>query len=425
MGLQTHANPVICNPMSPQHPIAIIGAGPGGLYAALRLAQLGIPAVVLEKATFPRPKVCGDILTSNVIRALHALDPSLVEALLQQPWGMELHATAFGSARKAGFVMPFHSPANHRLGLPACWAARRLDFDHFLYQWASQEPRVEVREGCTVQAVKRVGEGFLLHTTQGEVRSGFLIVATGAHSPIARSLVPASHSSLKHSAVGMRMYFHGVEPHPHPHLAEFFLFDRRWMPGGLYITPFADGTVNVNAVMRRDIFERRRPRLAALIHHYLLDHPGLRPRFAQARMEGKPAGCPLFFGTTHRPLSQRNCLLVGDAGGLTDATNANGIGHAMISGGLAAEHVAMALQQGTSTASYDAAVYARLRNALRPGKVMQALFANSLTTRASLGLLHASLNRINSHAVQELVYSQNTTATLLNPKFYWRLFAKR
>ena len=55
---------------------------------------------------------------------------------------------------------------------------------------------------------------------------------------------------------------------------------------------------------------------------------------------------------------------------------------------------------------------------------MKALFGNSITTGLSVSILNASLNRFNSRAVEEFVYSANTTATLLNPKFYWRLFAK-
>jgi menaquinone-9 beta-reductase len=411
--------------MSFKTQICIVGAGPGGLYAAMRLAQLGLPSLVMEKASFPRQKVCGDILTSNVLRALHALNPSLLQDLLQQPWTMELGATAFGSAQKAGFVMPFNSPANQRLGLPSCVTARRLDFDDFMFQKASLEPLIEIRQNCGVQSVARQsGADFILQTAHGEVQTQYLMLATGANSGLVRDLIPDHNSQPAHSAIGMRMYFQGAEPHLQKSLSEFYLFDKKFMPGGLYITPFADGSVNVNAVMRLDIFQKTRPKLVDLMQGYLQAHPQLRTRFAHASEEGLASGSPLFFGTTKRPLSAGNCLLLGDAGSLTDATNANGIGHAMISGGIAAEHVAVALAAGLAPANYDAAVYARLKNALRPGKVMKALFANSVMAGLSVSMLNASLNRFNSRAVEELVYSSNTATTLLNPKFYWRLFAK-
>lgn len=410
--------------MSESHPITIVGAGPGGLFAAMRLAQLGLPSLVLERGTFPRTKVCGDILTSNVLRSLHALDPGLVGDLQSQPWALELMATAFGSSQKSGFVMPFNSPANQRLGLPSCITARRIDFDNWLFQHARNMPLIDIRQGCSVQGIGRDGAGYRIQTSMGEIQSEYLLLANGANSPLVRELVPDHQVLPEHSAVGMQIYYQGAGQHPQSQLSEFYLFDRRYMPGGLYITPFADGSLNVNAVMRLDIFQKHRPKLAELMQGYLCSHPQLRERFADARVEGLPAGCSLFFGTIRRSLSKGNCLLIGDAAGLTDATNANGIGHAMISGGMAAEHVALALQDGIAPAGYDKAVQARLKNALRPGKVMKALFGNPLTSGMSVSLLNASLNRFNSRAVEELVYSANTAATLVNPRFYWRLFAK-
>lgn len=407
-----------------RHTVTIVGAGPGGLYAAMRLAQMGVAAIVLERAAFPRHKTCGDILTSNVLRSLHELDAGLVADLQTQPWAMELKATAFGSARSVGFVMPFHSPANVRMGLPSCLSARRIDFDAWLLEIA-QGMGVEVRQECAVRRVQESGAGLRLETSQGDLHTDYLILAAGANSPLVRELVPEHAILPRHSAVGSQLYFRDAMPPDRPQLSEYYLFDRKFMPGGLYLTPFADGTVNVNAVMRMDTYLRTKPRLPLLMQEYLQAHPQLRDRFAHATVEGPASGATLFFGTKRRPLSRGRCLLVGDAAGITDATNANGIGHAMVSGGMAAEAIHLALKNGIEPLGYDEAIYLRLRNALRPGRLMRALFSNPLTTRFSVSLLNASLNHLNGSAVEEFVYSSNTTTTLLNPRFYWRLFAKQ
>jgi menaquinone-9 beta-reductase len=60
-----------------QHNICILGAGPGGASAALHLANKGIPCVLIDKAVFPRDKVCGDALSGKVVSELKRISPDL------------------------------------------------------------------------------------------------------------------------------------------------------------------------------------------------------------------------------------------------------------------------------------------------------------------------------------------------------------
>jgi len=54
--------------------VAVVGAGPAGAAAALRLAQLGVRDVVLlDRADFPRDKTCGSGLSPRGIRTLREL----------------------------------------------------------------------------------------------------------------------------------------------------------------------------------------------------------------------------------------------------------------------------------------------------------------------------------------------------------------
>ncbi|HNQ83771.1 MAG TPA: FAD-dependent monooxygenase, partial [Bacteroidales bacterium] len=50
--------------------IAILGAGAAGLTAAIRLGQLGIPCLLIDKGEFPRSKICGDGLSGKTLSAL-------------------------------------------------------------------------------------------------------------------------------------------------------------------------------------------------------------------------------------------------------------------------------------------------------------------------------------------------------------------
>ncbi len=73
--------------------VCIIGGGPGGCSAALQLSKHGVETVLLEKARFPRDKVCGDALSGKVMRVLERLDPDLAarvrtDSNSQPSWGV-------------------------------------------------------------------------------------------------------------------------------------------------------------------------------------------------------------------------------------------------------------------------------------------------------------------------------------------------
>jgi flavin-dependent dehydrogenase len=70
--------------------VLILGAGPGGAATALFLAKENIPCIVVDKAVFPRDKICGDALSGKVVEILNRYDRSFVEKLSLGPHPIEL-----------------------------------------------------------------------------------------------------------------------------------------------------------------------------------------------------------------------------------------------------------------------------------------------------------------------------------------------
>ena len=79
--------------------VAVVGAGPAGIAAAIGLARAGRDVTVLDRACFPRDKYCGDGLTAGALRLLEhlGLDPTSVSSwqaatslVIRAPTGREV-----------------------------------------------------------------------------------------------------------------------------------------------------------------------------------------------------------------------------------------------------------------------------------------------------------------------------------------------
>ena len=104
----------------PAYDVAIVGAGPAGTACALALRSSGLRVALLDKATFPRDKVCGDAVPGHAFKALRQLDPAYVEALWQLQPRDDVRRSRLVAPDGGSFYMHWKLPA---LNSP------RLDFD--------------------------------------------------------------------------------------------------------------------------------------------------------------------------------------------------------------------------------------------------------------------------------------------------------
>ena len=108
------------------------------------------------------------------------------------------------------------------------------------------------------------------------------------------------------------------------------------------------------------------------------NNPGIKDRFANAKLTDKIQGWGLPMATERQPISGDNFILTGDAASLIDPFSGEGIGNALYSGMLAADAIKLSIEKQTTTAAffreaYDDVVWKRLGDEFKISTKLQQL----------------------------------------------------
>jgi geranylgeranyl reductase family protein len=322
-----------------EYDVVVSGAGPSGSSAAILFSQSGARVLLLDKAAFPRDKVCGDAIGGKAFDVLSRLG---LESELQQK----------GFARSLGVV--FSSPNGNEVEIPVAsgkggvdggFVCRRLEFDNMIFQRAKKA--CTVVEGAEVIDLLRVGErvcGVKARMPNGSTRDFFanlVVGADGAMSIVARKAGVFSANS-KHVCSVVRRYYSGVlglrgnvEIH----------FLPECMPGYFWIFPLSKDEANVGVGMLLSDMLAKRANLQKVLAA-CMKNKRFETRFEGARPNGELGGWSIPLASAHRRCSGNGFALVGDAASLVDPFSGEGIGNGMKSAAICADTLAKAAKQG-------------------------------------------------------------------------------
>jgi len=402
--------------------ICIIGAGPAGITASLTLAKQNIAHLLVDSSSFPRQKPCGDILTSNVLRALNEIDPTLIESLKVKNVINPIWKTIVYPPNGKQVLIDF-LPFNKKAGEPSCYSISRFDFDNLLFLKATENKNTTVRQNFHVSSVEHQEDNIKLVSKNNEtILAKLVIVATGSKNSILKQL--GHEFPKKQSAVGIRAYYDGIVCDKEN--AELILI-KEVMPSGIYITPLPNGTFNVNLVTFLEKVNENKTNLNKVFDSVIESNPLLKQKFKHATRIGKLDGSKLFMGVKKKIIAGDRYLIVGDSAGLIDIISGNGIPQAMISGKYAALRASEALRAGNFSKEflhhYEIELHNKVQRYLLLGKILYPFLRIKLFCNIGLELLNYFANRPQTNfLLRDLLYDKNVKSKLLSPKFYYRLF---
>lgn len=350
--------------------VIIVGGGPAGSACALYAEQHGLRVLLVDKATFPRDKICGDAISGKSVVYLREL--GLLDALHSQPQ-VRANGVTFSSPDGNLATIAFTPPNTDRESFG--YVCRREVFDNILFQAAKQ--RVETREGFNVTDLlvengQVRGVNGRNGTADQRLTAKVVVGADGYNSVVLRKMGLYEHDPA-HWVVATRAYYRGVTEVTD---AIEIHFVKDILPGYFWIFPLEDGLVNVGIGMRHDELKKRGISLRQA-HVAATEAPFFQRRFRNAELLGGIVGWNLPVGSKERRAHGNGFLLLGDAAGLIDPFSGEGIGNAMCSGKIAAEVLATVCASDdfsdAALAAYQQQLWQRLGPELRMSYTLQRL----------------------------------------------------
>lgn len=372
----------------------VIGAGPAGATAALMLARAGWSVAIVEKARFPRRKVCGEFVSATTLPLLRNL--GLADAYLQRAGPSVRQVGVYCGRTRLAADMPCPPGGTERFG-------RALGREHFdaLMLNAAEAAGAELWQPWALTEVEQVTDGF---------RANAVARDTGEHARLASRIVIAAHGSWEHGALPTQL------PRVVPLTSDLFAFKAHFrdcglpaglmpllsFPGGYGGMVHSDGgRTSLSCCIRRDYLANCRlatPGAKAaetVIAHVRANCEGVDAALAGATLDARwlSAG-PIRPGV--RRFRQDGIFMVGNAAGEAHPIVAEGISMAMQSSWLLCSRLIAhrdAILSGRGTAALANDYAESWRNNFARRVHVAAVFAHLATRPPAARLVMSLLER--------------------------------
>ena len=408
--------------------VLIAGAGPGGASTSVFLATEKINHIIIDKAVFPRDKICGDAFSGKSVGILKRITPAWQDYFLaDKNKAVVSTGIQFTAPDNTCLDIPFLLK-NTKEQIPAGFVSKRIDFDNTLAGLIDNQYATFLT-GTLLEDIEEIKDGLLVtikqHGERKQIFTKMIVGAEGRGSIVAKKM--AQHTmELAHYSAGIRAYYKNVSGmHEQNYIELHFL--KELQPGYLWIFPLPNGTANVGVGMLSKSISLKKVNLKQLMLEAIKTHPTLKDRFVNATIEGPIDGWGLPLGSKKRKLSGNRFLLTGDAGSLIDPFTGEGIGNAMVSGLVASRVIKKAIDANDFSIhflkQYDDELYTKLWTELKLSHYLQIL--SSKPRLFNFVVNKASRSKELKETISCMFENVDIRKKFMNPLFYLKILFNR
>ena len=398
--------------------VIIVGAGPAGTTAALYAHRLELKCILLDKAVFPRDKICGDALSGKSIRIMREL--GILDELNNLD-GSEINRITFGSPKNIQFDVNLKGTQNNDQITKGFVIPREI-FDNYLFEKANAV--ADTRQGFSVKDL--IFENNYVVGVKGKTRSGteeefrapVVMGCDGSNSIVARKL-GLYEMEMDHTSVAVRCYYEGVKGLTDQIELHYV---KEVNPGYFWLFPAGDGRANIGIGLSKSDMKKENRTLRQIMDE-VTQTEYFKERFADAKQLERPVGWNLPLGSIHRKNHGNGFMLLGDAAGLVDPFTGEGIGNAMVSGQYAMEVAAKSKLSGDFSekafAEYDELLWREIGKELRTSTKLQSLARSKFLLNFVIN--RASRNEEVQNIISGMLANEIPKDELSSPLFYFKI----
>jgi geranylgeranyl reductase family protein len=361
--------------------------------------------MLLDRQVFPRDKVCGDFVGPVALIELAHLGVAAREEYRQT--NLIHRASLYLNGRKliSSLIPQIDDLPSYGRVVP------RARLDAWILD-AARSAGAEVLEGERVTAYAADASGVTVSTTgpagKRTLRARVLLGADGSGSLISRQL-RGKLTPSQDRIIAVRAYFQGVSTAED--CADLF-FSGDSFPGYYWLFPTGGGGANVGIGMILETLPPTQDHLRELLVQLIEKDPALKNHLRGAVLGSKIVGWPLDTYNPHLALVGPRVLLLGDAAGLINPLNGEGIQYALLSGRWAAETTLAAIGEDDFSPAALAPYARRVEEELRFDMALAGLIVQLIRNRSLNPIWLETLRIIVARARVDPAYAALTGGVL-------------